>query len=60
MNPKWNGQFSCFDLVAKTDAHSRSVVQVRDIEIGGTTTKVDLKQEQTTVVATSDTSPIKK
>ncbi len=35
MNPKWNGQFSCFDLVAKTDAHSRSVVRVRDIEIGG-------------------------
>jgi 3-deoxy-7-phosphoheptulonate synthase len=35
MNPKWNGQFSCFDRVAKTDAHSRSVVQVRDLEIGG-------------------------
>ena len=35
MNPKWNGQFSCFDLVAKTDAHSRSVVEVRGIEIGG-------------------------
>lgn len=35
MNPKWNGQFSCFDLVAKTDARRRSVVQVRDIEIGG-------------------------
>lgn len=35
MNPKWNGQFSCFDLVAKTDVRSRSVVQVRDIEIGG-------------------------
>ena len=35
MNPKWNGQFSCFDLVAKTGAHSRSVVQVRDLEIGG-------------------------
>lgn len=35
MNPKWNGQFSCFDLVAKTDEHSRSVVRVRDIEIGG-------------------------
>lgn len=35
MNPKWNGQFSCFDLVAKTDAHPRSVVQVRDIEFGG-------------------------
>ncbi|MBZ5683476.1 MAG: 3-deoxy-7-phosphoheptulonate synthase [Acidobacteriia bacterium] len=35
MNPKWNGQFSCFDLVAKTDERHRSVVQVRDIEIGG-------------------------
>lgn len=35
MNQKWNGQFSCFDLVAKTDAHSRSVVEVRGIEIGG-------------------------
>jgi 3-deoxy-7-phosphoheptulonate synthase len=35
MNPKWNGQFSCFDLVAKTDECSRSVVQVRDLEIGG-------------------------
>src|SRR5579862_8456341 len=35
MNPKWNGQFSCFDLVAKTSGRSRSVVQVRDIEIGG-------------------------
>ena len=35
MNQKWNGQFSCFDLVGKTDAHSRSVVEVRGIEIGG-------------------------
>jgi len=35
MNPKWNGQFSCFDLVAKTDACTRSTVQIRDIEIGG-------------------------
>jgi 3-deoxy-7-phosphoheptulonate synthase len=37
MNPKWNGQFSCFDLVAKTDANTgcRTLVQVRDIEIGG-------------------------
>ena len=35
MNPKWNGQFSCFDLVAKTDECSRSVVRVGDIEIGG-------------------------
>jgi hypothetical protein len=31
-----------------------------DIEIGGTTTKVDLKQEQKTAILTSDTSPIKK
>jgi len=35
MNPKWNCQFSCFDLVAKTSERSRSVVQVRDLEIGG-------------------------
>src|ERR1700756_3655872 len=35
MNQKWNGQFSCFGLVAKTDAHSRSVIEVRGIEIGG-------------------------
>src|SRR5271165_3075140 len=43
MNPKWNGQFSCFDLVArvdekasgKTSEHFRTIVQVRDIEIGG-------------------------
>lgn len=35
MNPKWNGQFSCFDLVAKTGECCRSVVWVRDIEIGG-------------------------
>jgi 3-deoxy-7-phosphoheptulonate synthase len=35
MNPKWNGQFSQFDLVAKTSEHYRSAVRVRDIEIGG-------------------------
>lgn len=35
MNPKWNGQFSCFDLVAKTDECPRSTVQVHGIEIGG-------------------------
>ena len=34
MNPKWNGQFSCFDLVAKTSACDHSIVRVRDIEIG--------------------------
>src|ERR1039457_1070614 len=35
MNPKWNGQFSCFDLVAKTDKCPSSVVRVGDVEIGG-------------------------
>lgn len=35
MNPRWNGQFSCFDLVAKTEQHPRSVVAVGDLEIGG-------------------------
>ncbi|PYX76349.1 MAG: hypothetical protein DMG78_01835, partial [Acidobacteria bacterium] len=35
MNPKWNGQFSCFDLVAKTGECCRSVVRVRNIDIGG-------------------------
>jgi len=35
MNPRWNGQFSRFDLVAKTGKSRRSVVQVHDIEIGG-------------------------
>jgi 3-deoxy-7-phosphoheptulonate synthase len=34
MNPKWNGQFSCFDLVAKTDECASSVVRVGDVEIG--------------------------
>jgi 3-deoxy-7-phosphoheptulonate synthase len=35
MNPHWNGQFSCFDLVARTDARPRTVVRVGDCEIGG-------------------------
>ena len=35
MNPKWNGQFSCFDLVAKTDDCHRSIVPIGRIEIGG-------------------------
>ena len=39
MNPKWNGQFSCFDLVARSNDKTadcpRTVVHVRDIEIGG-------------------------
>ena len=32
---QWNGQFSCFDLVAKTCDRPPSIVQVGDIEIGG-------------------------
>ncbi|HUA15133.1 MAG TPA: 3-deoxy-7-phosphoheptulonate synthase [Verrucomicrobiae bacterium] len=38
MNPKWNGQFSCFDLVAKTSGAGqklRTIVNAGGIEIGG-------------------------
>jgi len=35
MNPRWNGQFSCFDLVAKTEEHRHSIVPVGDFQIGG-------------------------
>ena len=35
MISQWNGQFSCFDLVAQTTNQPRSVVPVGDIEIGG-------------------------
>ena len=35
MNKRWNGQYSCFDLVAQTDGRPRSVVHVGDIAIGG-------------------------
>jgi 3-deoxy-7-phosphoheptulonate synthase len=39
MNPKWNGQFSRFDLVARTGEkagqNSRTIVRVGDLEIGG-------------------------
>ncbi|HYB62022.1 MAG TPA: 3-deoxy-7-phosphoheptulonate synthase [Methylomirabilota bacterium] len=34
-NPIWNGQFSCFDLVAKTHERSRTVVHVGALAIGG-------------------------
>lgn len=34
MNPHWNGQFSCYDLVAKGDCQPRHVVRVGDIAIG--------------------------
>ena len=35
MNKRWNGQYSCFDLVAQTEGRPRSVVEVGDIAIGG-------------------------
>ena len=35
MNPKWNGQFSCFDLVARTNNCAQSVVRAGSVEIGG-------------------------
>lgn len=35
MNPKWNGQFSRFDLVASTGDGVQSVVRAGDVEIGG-------------------------
>ena len=35
MNPKWNGQFSRFDLVASTSDGVRSIVRAGDVEIGG-------------------------
>lgn len=35
MNPKWNGQFSCFDLVSRTGNSVPTIVRVGDVEIGG-------------------------
>ncbi len=35
MNPKWNGQFSRFDLVASTPDGVRSIVRAGGVEIGG-------------------------
>jgi 3-deoxy-7-phosphoheptulonate synthase len=35
VNPQWNGQFSCFDLVAKTGKESVRTIPVGDLEIGG-------------------------
>jgi 3-deoxy-7-phosphoheptulonate synthase len=35
MNPKWNGQFSRFDLVASTSDGVPSLVRAGDVEIGG-------------------------
>ena len=35
VNARWNGQFSCYDLVAKTAKRPRTIVHVGDIAIGG-------------------------
>jgi len=35
MNPKWNGQFSRFDLVASTGDGVRTIVRAGGVEIGG-------------------------
>ena len=35
MNSRWNGQYSCFDLVASTPERRKTVVRVGDIAIGG-------------------------
>lgn len=35
MNTPWNGHFSGFDLVAKSDARPRTIVQVGPVAIGG-------------------------
>jgi 3-deoxy-7-phosphoheptulonate synthase len=35
VNSRWNGQFSCYDLVAKTRERTTTVVRVGDIAIGG-------------------------
>jgi 3-deoxy-7-phosphoheptulonate synthase len=35
MNPKWNGQFSCFRSRSQTDGCASSVVRVGGVEIGG-------------------------
>jgi 3-deoxy-7-phosphoheptulonate synthase len=35
VNPHWNGQFSCFDLVARNDEQFRTVIRIGNLEIGG-------------------------
>lgn len=35
MNSHWNGQFSCYDLVARTDSRPDTIVCVGDLAIGG-------------------------
>ena len=35
VNSRWNGQFSCYELVAKTVARARTIVRAGGIAIGG-------------------------
>jgi 3-deoxy-7-phosphoheptulonate synthase len=35
MNPRWNGQYSCFDRVAADPEQPRTIVQVDEVAIGG-------------------------
>jgi len=35
VNSHWNGQFSCFDLVARLDECRHTVIEIGDLEIGG-------------------------
>jgi len=35
VNSRWNGQFSCYDLVAKTAARPNTIVRIGGIAIGG-------------------------
>jgi 3-deoxy-7-phosphoheptulonate synthase len=35
VNSQWNGHFSSFDLVAKTDERPQTIVQIGDLQIGG-------------------------
>ena len=35
MNPRWNGQYSCFDRVAAESGQPRTIVRVDDIALGG-------------------------
>lgn len=35
MHPEWNGNFSCFDKVARTDSTPSTVIEVGDVSIGG-------------------------
>ncbi len=35
MHPEWNGNFSCFDKVARTDSTPGTVIEIGNVSIGG-------------------------